>query len=1439
MFFYYEFSREETMKLDKLILFTILLFALTTGISSAAISMPPDTTSNIHLAQVFDWGISDRTTELGVIDYVWGASGLQSGLYNTVYNPYAREPNSEDSSVHPTCHNLAWFRANHPDWIAYKGNYGAANDSNIAYIYGDTGYVPLDIANSAVRSYLLSTYYIPLANAGYNGGIAFDNVNLANFAWDMPNGARQGHYATNGSWVQQYSGGENDAAYHADTIAWAQYMYTQLHANNVPMSINLEYDWPQDPADVLSIVNYSDVVMDENGFGDYDAYTGSTWLNKEYFFQNVTNMGKGLIIVNTMNENFPDLTNAKKQWCIASYLLCKGNHTYMSINGMIDNVQEYGVLHTCPEYNAKIGSATNSMYSSQNVYMRDFTNGRAIVNPSATNSRTVTLPANTYMTLYSNTTINSITLPAASAVVLLGTTTQTNNTTVTANWDNLSYNEKKQVTIDHTQVSNTNQNNFPMMFNYTDSALRDIAHGGYVTSAYGYDTCFYFNGTQFIPEIVSYNNTSGNIIGYVNITNLSASNDTAGYMYIGNANITTSQYNNRVWSKNYVFVSHCNNNTSFLDSTSNGNNGTSTGSSPVLLKNYGKNGKSLKFGANNTINFGNKSSLNFSNMTMIIWVNLTGLPTTGTDTGTIVSRGSYYTAGNPFGWFAKYNDDFPFSIGTQSYITATPPETNVQKMFAFTYNSSDYLKYYHDGGYSYNVAASGVIPSSVRNLTFGSGNAISYYNGTIDEAELLSTVINNDTMQTLYNNQNDPASFSSLGATESYPTIPVANFSANVTTGDYPLTVQFNDTSTGYRDTWSWRYGDGTANDATQNPVHTFNGSGTFNVTMGAGNGNGTTYVSKNIIVKIPPTITWSNPANITYGTALSSTQQNAYVNGISGALAYNPTLGTILSAGNHNITVTFTPSDLTIYSIATKTVQLFVNQATPTITWNNPANINYGTALSGTQLNAVASVPGNKVYTPPLGSIISVGTQTLHVDFTANDTANYTTASKNVTINVLDVVPTANFTFTPTNGNIPLTVAFTGTSTGYPTTYQWNFGDGTANDTTVSPTHIYNKCGVFTVVLTVSNTAGSNTKTVTSAVTVRPTANFTGTPTNGNTPLTVQFTDLSLGTPTSWNWNFGDGQSSNTSSPSHTYSSAGTYSVVLTVTNAGGSDTITRSNYISVSLATPTAAFIGSPTSGSSPLSVQFTDQSTGNTASWSWDFGDGQTSTLQSPSHTYTVTTTTTYPVKLTVTNAAGNNTLTKSSYITVIKGVVTPVANFTSNATVGISPMNVIFTDTSTNSPTSWSWNFGDGNTSTSQNPTHLYVGNGLRTVSLTATNSNGQNTVTKTSYINVTSSLLRPVPKFTTDKRFGANPLTVNFTDQSTNSPNSWAWNFGDGITNSTQNPTHIYSRTGIFSVSLVSANGAGTGNVFTKYSYIWVYPNWGIALTFPIFEGVPA
>jgi uncharacterized protein (TIGR02145 family) len=249
------------------------------------------------------------------------------------------------------------------------------------------------------------------------------------------------------------------------------------------------------------------------------------------------------------------------------------------------------------------------------------------------------------------------------------------------------------------------------------------------------------------------------------------------------------------------------------------------------------------------------------------------------------------------------------------------------------------------------------------------------------------------------------------------------------------------------------------------------------------------------------------------------------------------------------------------------------------------------------------------------------------------------------------------------------------------------------------------------------------------------PVAAFTALPTTTAVGQSIQFTDQSANNPTSWLWAFGDGNTSTLQDPSHAYSSAGTYTVVLTVTNNFGSNDETKFNYITVNEAgkAPVAGFIASPRSIIAGQSVQFTDQSVNIPTSWSWDFGDGGTSTLQNPPHIYT--TAGTYSVVLTVANNFGSDGETKINYITVNAAGKAPVAGFVASPRSITAGQSVQFTDQSANAPTSWSWNFGDGGTSTLQNPSHIYATTGTFTVTLTAANSFGTDSEIKSDYIAV--------------------------------------------------------------------------------------------------------
>ena len=239
------------------------------------------------------------------------------------------------------------------------------------------------------------------------------------------------------------------------------------------------------------------------------------------------------------------------------------------------------------------------------------------------------------------------------------------------------------------------------------------------------------------------------------------------------------------------------------------------------------------------------------------------------------------------------------------------------------------------------------------------------------------------------------------------------------------------------------------------------------------------------------------------------------------------------------------------------------------------------------------------------------------------------------------------------------------------------------------------------------------------------PVAQFSASTTSGTAPLALNFTSTSTGSISAYAWTFGDGGTGTAQNPAHVYSAAGVYSVSLTVTGSGGSNTKTNTNYVTVSAPPPVAAFSGSPTSGTTPLTVNFTSTPTGSVSSYAWTFGDGGTSTVQNPSHVYS--TAGVYTVSLTVTGSGISNTKTNTGYVTVSAPPAAPVAAFSASPISGTTPLTVNFTNASTGSISSYAWTFGDGGTSAVQNPSHVYASAGTYTVALTVTGPGGSNTI----------------------------------------------------------------------------------------------------------------
>jgi hypothetical protein len=246
------------------------------------------------------------------------------------------------------------------------------------------------------------------------------------------------------------------------------------------------------------------------------------------------------------------------------------------------------------------------------------------------------------------------------------------------------------------------------------------------------------------------------------------------------------------------------------------------------------------------------------------------------------------------------------------------------------------------------------------------------------------------------------------------------------------------------------------------------------------------------MVGKATPSVTWTTPAPITYGTALSGAQLNATAS-VAGTFAYDPLTGAILPAGTRTLSVTFTPADTTTYATVSASVLLTVNKATPTITWSDPADILEGTPLSGAQLNATASVPGTLTYSPPSGTVLDVGTQTLLATFSPSDTANYTAPSGAVHVRVINVAPAVTINgpgvgaIYAVNSSITLLGSFSDPGPADTHTAQWTFTSGpnavvvpgsvseSQGSGSATATYAFTAAGVYYVSLTVTDKDGGS----------------------------------------------------------------------------------------------------------------------------------------------------------------------------------------------------------------------------------------------------------------------------------------------------------------------------------------------------------------------------
>lgn len=414
-------------------------------------------------------------------------------------------------------------------------------------------------------------------------------------------------------------------------------------------------------------------------------------------------------------------------------------------------------------------------------------------------------------------------------------------------------------------------------------------------------------------------------------------------------------------------------------------------------------------------------------------------------------------------------------------------------------------------------------------------------------------------------------------------------------------------------------------------------------------------------------------------------------------------------------------------------------------------------------------------------------------------------------------------------NGN---TVVFNDQSTSSPSpifNWYWDFGDGTTSNAQ-NPSHTYNQSGLYNVCLTIETT-DSCISTVCQQVQASGgggcQAYFTYQQGSSNT---ISFTNASQPLGTNTSWFFGDGGSSSQANPTHTYNQSGYYGVCLTIYDSltNCQDTYCDTIFVQGSSGSVCQAAFSVSYSGTTVL---FNDNSTSSPSpivNWFWDFGDGNTSGVQNPSHQYAQSGL--YNVCLTI-QTSDSCISTVCQQVQASGGGGGCQAYFTYNQT---GANTFAFTNASQPLGTNTSWSFGDGNGSGQANPTHTYSQGGLYVVCLTIYDSltNCQDTYCDSVFV-------QGAPTCNAAFTWSYSGSAVNFVDQSTSSPSpiaSWFWDFGDGNTSNSQNPTHTYNAGGLYNVCLtmmsfdscistvcqqVQASGGGIPTCNANFSWNYV------------------
>jgi gliding motility-associated-like protein len=651
--------------------------------------------------------------------------------------------------------------------------------------------------------------------------------------------------------------------------------------------------------------------------------------------------------------------------------------------------------------------------------------------------------------------------------------------------------------------------------------------------------------------------------------------------------------------------------------------------------------------------------------------------------------------------------------------------------------------------------------------------------------------------------------------------VPVAEFTANRTSGCAPLVVTFTDQSTGSPTSWNWGFSNGQLSN-TQNPTVTFSLPGTYSVSLVVQNADGTHGITKTDYITVFPAPQVAFGADITTGCVPVTIQFTDYSLPMAGTIAtwewdfgdggtsnqQNPQ-HTYTSVGFFNVILRVTS---TTGCATTRNYVRFIRivpGVTAEFSNSNPASC---TAPFTVNFQNLTSGPGTMSYQWDLGNSTTSTASDPSTIYNAAGTYNVKLVARS-SFGCEDSItkPVTLTTYTtainsPDTVCLNSTVSFQNNSSPAPVSSVWNFGNGNTSNR-INDTTSYLAPGNYQVRLV--NTYATCIDSVPKTITVLgpPAVDFNAPNVMGcQAPFIVNFQDISPDAA-GWQWDFGDGNTSTQQNPAHTYQDTGRFDVTLTITDSKGCrNTITKSAYVQI--IRPQVSLTNVPNGGCIPFSFTPTANVTtiDGVASWFWDFGDGFTTTAQNPAaHIYPAAGTYDFTLRIT-TNGGCTET------VTIPAGIRTgtpPVVNFSMAPTDACAGATVSFTDMSVAPVDRWEWSFGDGNSSSDQNPTHTYSDTGRFNVQLTAYN-NGCGRSAAMQVIHIKP----PVADFDFQVQSCTNRRQVMFTDRSlTNTfygPVTYAWSFGDPA-NSTSavqgNTSFTYPSLGSYTVTLTVTNGA--------------------------------